>query len=228
MALRAGREPRVRRGRQRAAGDSAQPARGARVRGRRAQGAAAAWACAARDVFVIHSLYGEPAQSANDKLVRLLFFIGALKDAAAARVTAVVPYLAYARKDRKTKSRRPGHDALRREPVRGRRHRLRRHARRAQSRGVRECVPLPHREPRGDALFVAHFAPLLADAEVAVVSPDAGGIKRAEQFRTRLAAALGRPVGAAFAEKYRSGGVRQRRGAGGRRRRQDRRSSSTT
>ena len=34
-----------------------------------------------RDVFVIHSLYGEPAQSVNDKLVRLLFFIGALKDA---------------------------------------------------------------------------------------------------------------------------------------------------
>jgi ribose-phosphate pyrophosphokinase len=35
------------------------------------------------------------------------FFIGALKDAAAARVTAVVPYLAYARKDRKTKPRDP-------------------------------------------------------------------------------------------------------------------------
>ena len=43
-----------------------------------------------RDVFVIHSLYGEPGMSANDKLVRLLFFIGALKDASAARVTASV------------------------------------------------------------------------------------------------------------------------------------------
>jgi ribose-phosphate pyrophosphokinase len=42
---------------------------------------------------------------------------------------------------------------------------------------------------------------------VAVVSPDAGGIKRAERFRTRLAKALGRPVAAAFAEKHRSGGV---------------------
>ena len=30
------------------------------------------------DVFVIHSLYGDATQSANDKLVRLLFFIGAL------------------------------------------------------------------------------------------------------------------------------------------------------
>src|SRR6476619_1093699 len=52
-----------------------------------------------RDVYVIQSLNGDGAQSVNDKLCRLLFFIGALKDAAAARVTAVVPYLAYARKD---------------------------------------------------------------------------------------------------------------------------------
>jgi ribose-phosphate pyrophosphokinase len=62
-----------------------------------------------------------------------------------------------------------------------------------------------HLEATG--LFVAHFLPLLEGREVAVVSPDAGGIKRAESFRQRLAAALGRPVAAAFAEKYRSEGV---------------------
>ncbi len=55
------------------------------------------------DVFVVQSLHSGPQQSANDKLCRLLFFIGALKDAGAARVTAVVPYLCYARKDRRTK-----------------------------------------------------------------------------------------------------------------------------
>src|SRR3974390_3825687 len=55
------------------------------------------------DVYVVQSLHSGPAQSANDKLCRLLFFIGALKDAGAARVTAVVPYLCYARKDRRTK-----------------------------------------------------------------------------------------------------------------------------
>ena len=55
------------------------------------------------DVFVLQSLHGGPEQSANDKLCRLLFFIGALKDAGAARVTALVPYLCYARKDRRTK-----------------------------------------------------------------------------------------------------------------------------
>ena len=56
------------------------------------------------DVYVIHSLHGGPVQSPNDKLCRLLFFIGALKDAGASSVTAVVPYLCYARKDRRTKS----------------------------------------------------------------------------------------------------------------------------
>ena len=33
------------------------------------------------DVYVVQSLHGGPSESANDKLCRLLFFIGALKDA---------------------------------------------------------------------------------------------------------------------------------------------------
>jgi ribose-phosphate pyrophosphokinase len=159
------------------------------------------------DVFVIHSLYGESAQSANDKLVRLLFFIGALKDAAAGRVTAVVPYLAYARKDRKTKSRDPvttryvaslfeavGTDCVVTLDV----HNL------AAFQNAFRCRA---ENLEANVLFVNHFAALLPDAEIVVVSPDAGGIKRAERFRTRLAAALNRPVAAAFAEKYRSGGA---------------------
>lgn len=48
-----------------------------------------------KDVFIIQSLYSDARQSVNDKLCRLLFFIGCLKDAAATRVTAVVPYLGY-------------------------------------------------------------------------------------------------------------------------------------
>jgi phosphoribosylpyrophosphate synthetase len=36
-----------------------------------------------------------------------LFFLGALRDASAGRVTAVIPYLCYARKDRKSKWRDP-------------------------------------------------------------------------------------------------------------------------
>jgi len=60
-----------------------------------------------RGCYVLHALHGDASHSANDKLNRLLFFIATLKDASAARVSAVVPYLAYARKDRKTKPRDP-------------------------------------------------------------------------------------------------------------------------
>ena len=160
-----------------------------------------------RDVYVIHSLCGDPGQSANDKLVRLLFFIGALKDAAARRVTAVVPYLAYSRKDRRSKPRDPvttryvaalfeavGVDCVVTLDV----HNL------AAFQNAFRCRT-EHLEAA--PLFVAHFAPRLAGADVVVVSPDAGGIKRAEAFRARLERALGKAPGAAFAEKYRSAGV---------------------
>lgn len=160
-----------------------------------------------RDVYVLHSLYADQQQSGNDKLCRLLFFIGALKDAAAARVTAIVPYLAYARKDRKSKARDPvttryvaalfeavGADAVVTIDV----HNL------AAFQNAFRCRT-EHLE--ANTLFVSYFAPLLKESEVVVVSPDAGGIKRAEQFRQRLTHVLGKPVGTAFSEKYRSGGV---------------------
>jgi ribose-phosphate pyrophosphokinase len=136
-----------------------------------------------------------------------LFFIGALKDAGAACVTAVVPYLAYSRKDRKTKPRDPvttryvaalfeavGTDAVLTLDV----HNL------AAFQNAFRCRT-EHLE--ANRLFVAYLAPLLKDREVVVVSPDAGGIKRAEQFRQRMAQVLGRPVGTAFAEKYRDSGA---------------------
>lgn len=160
-----------------------------------------------REVFVLHSLYGEPTHSVDEKMVRLLFFIGALKDAAAARVTAVVPYLGYARKDRKTKPRDPvntryvaalfeavGADHVLTIDV----HNL------AAYQNAFRCST-DHLEANG--LFAAHFAPRIGSRDAVVVSPDAGGIKRAEQFRQHLSATLGRPVAAAFAEKHRSEGV---------------------
>jgi len=60
-----------------------------------------------KDVYVVQSLHGDFAQNVNDKLCRLLFFLGALRDAAAGRITAVVPFLCYARKERKTQPRDP-------------------------------------------------------------------------------------------------------------------------
>lgn len=160
-----------------------------------------------QDVFVIHSLYGDARQSGNDKLCRLLFFIGALKDASAARVTAVVPYLAYARKDRKTKPRDPvttryvaalfeavGTDAVLTMDV----HNL---------AAFQNAFRIRTENLEANKLFVHYFLPLLREGETVVVAPDAGGLKRAERFRQLLLHQLGKPVGAAFAEKYRSGGV---------------------
>jgi ribose-phosphate pyrophosphokinase len=160
-----------------------------------------------RDVYVVQALHGDATRTVNDKLVRLLFFLGALKDASAGRVTAVVPYLAYARKDRKSQTRDPvttryvaqlfeavGIDCILTLDV----HNL------AAYQNAFRCRS-EHLE--ANPLFVEYFAAKLPDAPITVVSPDAGGIKRAESFRKRLTAAAGRPIGAAFAEKYRSAGV---------------------
>ncbi|MDA8128704.1 MAG: ribose-phosphate pyrophosphokinase [Betaproteobacteria bacterium] len=160
-----------------------------------------------RDVYVIHSLHGEPGMSANDKLVRLLFFIGALKDASAARVTAICPYLAYSRKDRRTKPRDPvgtRYVAQLFEAVGTNRVlTLDVHNLAAYQNAFR--IPAEHLEAR--SLFVAWLAARLGDEPVAVVSPDAGGVKRADALRDSLARALGRSAGFAFMEKRRSEGV---------------------
>ena len=159
-----------------------------------------------RDVYVLHSLHGERGASADEKLVRLLFFLGSLADAGAGRLTAVVPYLAYARKDQRSKPRDPvatryvasffeamGTQCVVTIDV----HNL------AAFENAYRCRTL--NLEAADAL-VAHVARLVGEGPVSVVSPDAGGIKRADRFRARLAAALGRPVAAAFAEKHRSEG----------------------
>lgn len=161
-----------------------------------------------RDAYVIQSLHGEANASANDKLVRMLFFIGALKDAGAASVTAIAPYLAYSRKDRRTKPRDPvssryiatlfeasGTDRLMTIEV---------HNIAAFENAFRSCQPehLPLAR-----LFARHLASQLADGPVAVVSPDTGANKRAELFRHELECELGRPVGKAIMDKHRSSGV---------------------
>lgn len=160
-----------------------------------------------RDVYAIQSLHSDGEQSVNDKLCRLLFFIGALKDASAARVTAVIPYLCYARKDRKTKSRDPvttkytavllesvGTDRVLTQDV----HNL------AAFQNAFRCETV-HLEAR--KLFVDYFAPILNDARAVVVSPDVGGVKRVDHFREALTKALGREIPTAFMEKKRSEGV---------------------
>jgi ribose-phosphate pyrophosphokinase len=160
-----------------------------------------------RDVFVVQSLYGDEQQSINDKLCRYLFFLGALRDASAGCLTAVIPYLCYARKDRKSKPR---------DPVT-----TRYVAALFEAVGVDSVITLDvhnlaafqnawriradHLEAR--SLFLEHFLPLIGHRDPVVVSPDIGGVKRAEEFRESFSRALSRQVHSAFLEKYRSAGV---------------------
>ncbi len=173
------------------------------------------------DVYVLHSLNGETDQNANDKLCRLLFFIGALEDAGAARVTALAPYLCYSRKDRRTKPN---------DPVT-----TRYVAALFEAVGTDAVVTLDVHNPAAfenafrcptvaltaAPLFV-DYAKALGDERLCVVSPDTGGAKRADLFHEALEAALGRPVGKAFADKRRSAGRRLRRSVRRRRQRRDR------
>lgn len=159
------------------------------------------------DTYVVQSLYGGPVASPHDKLCRLLMFIAALKDHGAARVTAVVPYLAYARKDQRTKA----HD-----PVS-----LRYVAQLFEAVGVAQVIVL---EAHNVAAFEnafrcatvhlsAHpaFGVFAQDAvetgALAVVSPDPGGVKRVLLWREALEEHLRRPVGFAMIDKRRSAGL---------------------
>jgi ribose-phosphate pyrophosphokinase len=159
------------------------------------------------DVYVVHGLYGEPGDSVHDKLCRLLMFVGVLRDHGAARVTAVLPYLAYARKDRRTQP----HD-----PVS-----LRYVAQLIEAVGTRQVIALEvhnvaafenafrcqtvHLEAR-DA-FKAPARDWSVEGTLAVASPDPGGVKRAQLWREGLEASLARPVGFAMCDKRRSSGL---------------------
>lgn len=159
------------------------------------------------DVYVVHSLNGEPGASANDKLVRLLFFIACCKENGARRVTAITPYLAYSRKDRQTKSRDPvttryvaqlfetvGTDRLITLDV---------HNYAAFQNAFRcETVHLTARR-----LFVNAIRRIAGSGSVAVFSPDGGGVKRAQLLKELLETEPGTEIGFGFMEKRRSRGV---------------------
>lgn len=159
------------------------------------------------DVYVVQSTHSGPEQSANDKLCRLLFFIGAIKDAGAARVTAVTPYLCYGRKDRRTKP----NDPVTTRYIAGM----------FESVGTDCVVTLEVHNPAafenafrcrtvaltGTPLFVDYIKRNFSHDKLAAISPDAGGMKRAELLREALEAALGKPIGKGLAEKHRSKGV---------------------
>lgn len=160
-----------------------------------------------RTVFVVQSLCSSSDASVSQRLLRLLFLLFGLKDAGATRTIAVIPYLAFARKDRRTQPR---------DPVT-----MRYVAQLLEAAGVDRLVALDVHNPAAldnafripvdhlsaIPLFVDHLAGQANAAALAVASPDVGGIKRAQIFRELLERRLGHSIELAFIEKRRAGDV---------------------
>jgi ribose-phosphate pyrophosphokinase len=159
------------------------------------------------DAFVVQSLDGGLEGSVHDRLCRALMLVGSLTDAGAARVTGVFPYLAYARKDRRTKANDPltlryvaqmfeavGLDAVVAFEV---------HEPAAFENAFR--IPKVALDPR--ELFTERLCQLLADERLVVVSPDPGGLKRAQLFEETLRTRHPHVEGRAILDKRRSAGV---------------------
>ncbi len=137
-----------------------------------------------RDVFLVQGT----AFPANDNFMELLFWIDAIKRASAASVTAVIPYLSYAKGDKKDEPRvsiraRVCADAI-------------------EAAGADRVVTLDLHAPQVQGFFKVpvddlYAMPPLCDAieakglpDLVVVAPDAGFAKKARQWSERLRAPL--------------------------------------
>jgi ribose-phosphate pyrophosphokinase len=132
------------------------------------------------DVFVIQPT----CRPVNDNLVELLVMLDALSRASAARITAVMPYFAYARQDRKDRPRVPISSKLVADLLTSagadRVLALELHA--GQIQGFFD-IPVDHLY--ATPVTVAYFRRLKLKNPV-VVSPDTGGVERARAFAKRL------------------------------------------
>jgi ribose-phosphate pyrophosphokinase len=136
------------------------------------------------DVFIV-----QPTCKPTDhNIMELLLMADALKRASAQRITAVVPYYGYAKQEKKTAGREPISAKLVANII--------------ATAGANRVLTVDLHAPAIEGFFdipVDHLraAPLLADYfrmqgldNVVVVSPDAGGVGRAEDFRIRIGADL--------------------------------------
>ncbi len=160
-----------------------------------------------RTVFVVQSLAGTAAAPIAQRLIRLLFLLQGLGDAGAGRTVAVIPYLAYARKDRRTKPRDPVYTRYVAQLIEatGTDRVIALDVHNAASIDNAFRIPVDHLSAL--PMMAAHFAQHLPPGRLAVASPDIGGIKRAQQFRELLARRADREVELLFVEKRRTGAV---------------------
>jgi ribose-phosphate pyrophosphokinase len=136
------------------------------------------------DVFVIQSMQAP----VNENLMELLIILDALRRSSAARITAVIPYFGYAKQEKKTSGREPISAKLVSNLL--------------VTAGAQRILTIDLHAPAIEGFFdipVDHLraGPMLADyfrqqllENVVVVSPDAGGVGRAEDFRIRIGADL--------------------------------------
>ena len=143
------------------------------------------------EVFVMQSICRAPnGQTVNDSLMELLLMIDALNRASAYRITAVVPYYGYAKQDKKTKGREPISAKLVANLI--------------ESAGAKRLVTLDLHAAQIQGFFDIPVDNLEATPtlcsylkqqgftgnKIVVVSPDAGGVARAEKFAKRLNSTL--------------------------------------
>ena len=132
------------------------------------------------DVFVVQSL----CPPIHHHIWELLLILDALKRASARRVTAVVPYYAYARQERKTAGREPISARVLADVI------TRSGADRVltmdlHAPAIEGFFDIPVDHLRAVKLQADYFRDLgMGDA--VVVSPDVGGVARANDFRGRL------------------------------------------
>ncbi len=157
-----------------------------------------------RTVFVLQSLAASDSAPVSERLLRLLFLLQGLRDAGVQSTVALLPYLAFARKDRRTQLRDPVTSRYVAELL--------------ESTHISCAVGLDVHNPAAfDNAFriptihltalpmlAAHVSAHSKTTTLVVVSPDIGGIKRAQLFCERLAAHLGRDIDLAFVSKRRA------------------------
>lgn len=136
------------------------------------------------DVFVIQSTNAP----VNNHLMELLIMIDALKRASAGRITAVIPFYAYARQDRKSKPREPITAKLVADLI--------------TTAGADRVLTMDLHAPQIQGFFNIpvdnlYAMPIIANyflekdlKDVVVVSPDVGGVTRARGLASRLTAPL--------------------------------------
>jgi ribose-phosphate pyrophosphokinase len=157
------------------------------------------------DTFIVHSLVKDSERAVNDKICELCFLASSLRDQGASKVTAIIPYLAYSRSDRRKKFL----DPLTNRYV----------AQLFEASGVQRVISMdvhnlsafengfrcPTIHVEAAQMFIEYvFKQMPKQTSLVVLSPDIGGIKRAERFRKLLESRLARSVDSAFLEKYRT------------------------